>query len=151
MEVSSSVSTADAASLFPELFLDKDIPSLESSAPLDKIIESESNVFKKGRGPVGFARPEEHWKNRIDLPHLRRAAKIIFSIAMSSAAIERLFSEAGLLLSKMRKNLSPATIMALVYRKYCEKYQQLLQGCSSDVSKYNGAGIFWLGQDEDPA
>jgi len=49
------------------------------------------------------------------LGRLKICAKIIFSVPVSSAAgIERLFSEAGMLLTKQRKRMSPKVMKKLV-------------------------------------
>ena len=84
------------------------------------------------------------WKNRLDLNLLRRAAKIILSVPVSSASIERLFKEAGLVLSsKLRKNTLSATLMAYVYRKYGEKLARRLRNVDCDISGFKGPGVFW--------
>jgi hypothetical protein len=61
------------------------------------------------------------WKTNHKLPLLQRCAKIILSVPVSSAAVERLFYETGLVLSKLRKKMKPATLSAMVYRKYATK------------------------------
>ena len=49
---------------------------------------------------------------------------------MSSAAVERLFSAAGLLLSNLRKRLSPALIINSVYIRFACKMKlvEMVQG-----------------------
>ena len=54
-------------------------------------------------------------------------SKIIFSAPISSAAVERLFSQAGNLLSKMRKRMSPAVMKKLVYIRYQKKYITIIK------------------------
>jgi hypothetical protein len=50
--------------------------------------------------------PVSFWKVS-GLPRLKTCAKIIFSVPVSSAGIERLFSDAGMLLTKQRKRMLP--------------------------------------------
>ena len=69
--------------------------------------------------------PIEFWRYS-QLKRLRTCAKIIFSAQVSSAAVERLFSQAGILLSKMRKRMSPAVMKKLVYIRYQNKYKELI-------------------------
>ena len=42
---------------------------------------------------------------------LKSSAKIVLAIPVSSAAVERLFSAAGLLLSKLRRRMIPALVI----------------------------------------
>jgi len=51
-------------------------------------------------------------------------ARIIFSVPVSSAGIERLFSEAGMLLTKQRKRMLPKVMNKLVYIWYEKKYRK---------------------------
>ena len=69
--------------------------------------------------------PTEFWRYS-QLKRLRTCAKIIFSVQVSSASVERLFSQAGILLSKMRKRVSPAVMKKLVYIRYQNKYKELI-------------------------
>ena len=69
--------------------------------------------------------PTEFWRYS-QLKRLRTCAKIIFSAPVSSAAVERLFNQAGILLSKMRKRVSPAVMKKLVYIRYQNKYKELI-------------------------
>lgn len=51
------------------------------------------------------------WKEQeLLLPNLSKLSRQIFSIPASSAAVERSFSAAGLVISQRRTNLSPSTI-----------------------------------------
>ena len=52
-------------------------------------------------------------------------AKIIFRIPVSSAVIERLFSEAGMLVTKQRKRMLPKVMKKLVYDPVREKVQKV--------------------------
>jgi len=50
-----------------------------------------------------------------------RVRKIKFSVPVSSADIERLFSQAGMLLTKQRKRTLPKVLKKLVYIRYEKK------------------------------
>ena len=56
---------------------------------------------------------------------LRSAAMMRYFCFASFAAVERLFSEAGLILTKLRRRLDPGKLKALVYIKYASKYTDL--------------------------
>ncbi len=60
-------------------------------------------------------------ERRRKISYFKKGAKIVLGIPMSSAAVERLFSLAGLLLSKLRKRSLPSLIINSVYLKYARK------------------------------
>jgi len=66
-------------------------------------------------------------------------AKIIFSVPVSSAGIERPFSEAGMLLTKQRKRMSPKVMKKLVYRliyiRYEKKYRKWMERLGISISE----------------
>ena len=62
-------------------------------------------------------------------------AKIIFSVPVSSAGIERLFSEAGMLLTKQRKRMSPKVMKKLVYIRYEKKYRKWMERLGIFISE----------------
>jgi hypothetical protein len=68
--------------------------------------------------------PVSFWKVS-GLPKLTTCAKIIFSVPVSSAGIERLFSEAGMLLTKQRKRMLP-NVKKLICIRYKKKYRKLM-------------------------
>jgi len=62
-------------------------------------------------------------------------AKIIFSVPVSSAGIERLFSQAGMLLTKQRKRMLPKVMKKLVYIRYEKKYRKWMERLGVSVSE----------------
>jgi len=69
------------------------------------------------RDPIGF------WKFS-KLARLKVCAKLILSVPVSSVGIERLFSEAGMLLTKQRKRMLPKVVKNLIYIRYEKKYRK---------------------------
>ena len=69
------------------------------------------------RDPTSFWRKE----NAATIPLLREAAKRIRSIPGTSAMIERLFSETGIIISPMRRRMSSELLQALVYLKHKQR------------------------------
>ena len=66
--------------------------------------------------------PTEFWRYS-QLKRLRTCAKIIFSAPVSSAAVELLFSQASILISKMSVT---GCHEKLVYIRYQNKYKELI-------------------------
>ena len=62
-------------------------------------------------------------------------AEIIFSIPVSSAGIERLFSQAGMLLTKQRKRMLPKVLKKLVYIRYEKKDRNWMERLGVTVSE----------------
>jgi len=60
---------------------------------------------------------------------------IIFSVPVSSTGIERLFSEAGMLLTKQRKRMSLKVMKKLVYIRYEKKYRKWMERLGISVSE----------------
>ena len=81
-------------------------------------LEDEVNMFQKLRQPN--SQPLDYWKNKHRFPLLKAGAKVVLAIPVSSAAVERLFSAAGLLLSKLRKRMLPALVINSVYTKFAD-------------------------------
>ncbi len=55
------------------------------------------------------------WKEReILLPNLSKLAKKIFCIPASSAAVERAFSSAGVVISQRRTNINPSMVNDII-------------------------------------
>ena len=90
---------------------EEEIP--EQVAEIDEFMESRVPM----RDPTGF------WKFS-ELARLKVCAKLIFSVPVSSARIERLFSEAGMLLTKQRKRMLPKVVKKLIYIRYEKKYRK---------------------------
>ena len=83
-------------------------------------LEEKINLFQKLRQPS--SQPLDYWKNEHRFPLLKAGAKVVLAVPVSSAAIERLFSAAELLLSKFRKRMLPAVVINSVYRRFaCNK------------------------------
>ena len=80
------------------------------------------------RDPIGF------WKYS-RLTRLRVCAKIFFSVPVSSAGIERLFSEAGMLLTKRRRRMLHKIMKKLVYIRYEKKYRKWIDRLGISVSE----------------
>jgi len=70
--------------------------------------------------------PSSFWKFS-RLTRLKMCAKIIFSVLVSSAGIERLFSQASMLLTKLRKRMLPKVLKKLVYIRYEKKYRNWME------------------------
>ena len=87
-------------------------------------LDVELQEFRGTRVPMKD--PTEFWRYS-RLTSLRTCAKIVFSAPVSSAAVERLFSQAGILLSKMRKRMSPAVMKKLIYIRYQNKDKDLIK------------------------
>jgi len=78
--------------------------------------------------------PSSFWKFS-RLARLKVCAKIIFSVPVSSAGIERLFSQAGMLLTKQRKRMLPKVMKKLVYIRYEKKYRKWMERLGVSVSE----------------
>ena len=77
-------------------------------------------MFQKLRQPS--SQPLDYWKNEHRFPLLKAGTKVVLAVPVSSAAVERLFSAAGLLLSKLRKRTLPAVVINCVYSRFaCNK------------------------------
>ena len=76
-------------------------------------------MFQKLRQPT--SQPLNYWKNEHKFQLLNASAKIVLAIPVSSAVVERLFSAAELLLSKLRKRMSPALVINSVYIRFACK------------------------------
>ena len=91
----------------------------------------EINEFRDSRVPMRD--PSSFWKCS-RLRRLKVCAKIIFSVPVSSAGIERLFSEAGMLLTKQRKRMLPKLMKKLVYIRYEKKYRKWMERLEISVN-----------------
>ncbi|KAL4477947.1 hypothetical protein ABPG72_013355 [Tetrahymena utriculariae] len=68
----------------------------------------------------------EFWiSNKINLPRLSQIAKIYSTLSASSSEVERIFSDAGNIVSKKRNKLKQETIQQLLFVKLNKKYNQL--------------------------
>ena len=118
------VSRQNSGDPFEDLYLvpgdddDEDELSLVKRSKVSTL-DVELQEFRDTREPMKD--PTEFWRYSRQT-RLRTCAKIVFSAPVSSAAVERLFSHAGILLSKMRKRMSPAVMKKLVYIRYQKKY-----------------------------
>ncbi|KAH9503610.1 hypothetical protein Btru_066970 [Bulinus truncatus] len=101
--------------------------ALKLHDPRNKCLEDEITMFQQLRQPT--SQPLNYWKNEHRFPLLKASAKIVLAIPVSSAAVERLFSAAGLL-SKLRKRMLPALIINSVYIRFARKMRivEKLQG-----------------------
>ncbi|XP_077975174.1 uncharacterized protein LOC144431214 [Styela clava] len=82
-------------------------------------LENEVNLFQKLRQPNSH--PMDYWKNEHKFPLLKAGAKIVLAVPVSSASVERLFSAAGLFLTKLRQRMLPSLVINSVYIKYASK------------------------------
>ena len=125
---------------------DDDIAAAASAAVaivnIREILESELEDFKiiKGlrmidgpNGPTGdhaeYTDPLKWWKeNESRFPHISGVARKFLSIPATSAPSERVFSAAGLTITKTRASLSPDHAAELIFLhdswEYAEKYQK---------------------------
>ena len=125
----SQVRKVQSKDLFDSLFEPKNIESItDSYTNFDKQISYELEKYKIQRPPT--ADVQSYWKNS-DFFLLRRAAQIFLSVPASSAAIERIFSEAGIILTKLRRRLDPGKLAALINIKYASKYYHM---CDTDAT-----------------
>ena len=85
-------------------------------------------MFQKLRQPT--SQPLNHWKNEHRFPLLKASSKIVLAVPVSSAAVERVFSAAGLLLSKLQKRMSPALVINSVHIRFACKIKivEIVQG-----------------------
>ena len=92
----------------------------------NKCLEDKINLFQKLREPN--LQPLDYWKNDHRFL-LKSSAKIALAIPVSSAAVERFFSAAGLLLSKLQRRMIPALVINSVYIRFaCKmKIKKMLQ------------------------
>ena len=104
------------------LIIDEEEQSLAKKGKVNTL-GIELQEFRETRVPMKD--PTEFWRYS-QLKRLRTCAKIIFSAPVSSAAVEMLFSQAGNLLSKMRKRMSPAVMKKLVNIRHQNKYKELI-------------------------
>ena len=93
---------------------------------------AEIKEFRDSRIPMRD--PSSFWKFS-RLTRLKVCAKIIFSVPVSSAGIERLFSQAGMLLTKQRKRMLPKVMKKLVYIRYEKKYRKWMERLGVSVSE----------------
>jgi len=93
---------------------------------------AEIKEFRDSRIPMRD--PSSFWKFS-RLARLKVCAKIIFSAPVSSAGIERLFSQAGMLLTKQRKRMLPKVMKKLVYIRYEKKYRKWMERLGVSVSE----------------
>ena len=123
--------------LFEDIFTQSDNeeepePAAKKSKVSGKPLAAEIKEFRDSRvpmrDPIGF------WKYS-RLTRLRVCAKIIFSVSVSSAGIERLFSEAGMLLTKRRRRMLPKIMKKLVYIRYEKKYRKWIDRLGISVSE----------------
>lgn len=76
----------------------------------------------------GLPDPLPWWQERSKmLPHLALLARRVLCIPASSAESERIFSSAGLIVSKKRQRLKPTVVRDLVF----------LRSCWATVDEYN--------------
>lgn len=101
---------------------------LKLDDPRNKCLEDEVTMFQKLRQPT--SQPLNYWKTEHRFPLLKASAKIVLAIPVSSAAVECLFSAAGLLLSKLRKRMLPALVINSVYIRFACKMKivEMVQG-----------------------
>ena len=79
-------------------------------------LDDEITLFQRLRHPT--AQPLNYWKNEERFLVLKIAAKIVLAVPMSSAAVERVFNAAGLLLSDFRGHMQPALLTNSLYARY---------------------------------
>ena len=78
--------------------------------------------------------PSSFWKFcRLARPKV--CTKIIFSVLISSAGIERLFSQASMLLTKQRKRMLPKVLKKLVYIRYEKKYRNWMERLGVSINE----------------
>ena len=123
---------------FDLLFVPPPNKALKFGDPItSNCLEEEVNMFQKLRQPS--SQPLDYWKNEHRFPLLKAGAKVVLAVPVSSAAVERLFSAAGLLLSKLRKRTSPAVVINSVYsrfacnKKMVEKLPELTESSLSEA------------------
>ena len=76
---------------------------------MNKCLGDEVRMFQKL--PRANSQPLDYLKNEHRFPLLKASAKNVLAIPVSSAAVERLFGAAGLLLSRLRKRMLPALVI----------------------------------------
>ena len=106
---------------FDLLFVPPPNKALKFGDPItSNCLEEEVNMFQKLRQPS--SQPLDYWKTEHRFPLLKAGAKVVLAVPVSSAAVERLFSAAGLLLSKLRKRTLSAVVINSVYSRFaCNK------------------------------
>lgn len=93
-------------------------------------LQQEIATYAKSRYP--FRAPQEYWKVADQLPLLQSCARVLLSVPVSSAAVERLFSEAGMILSKLRKKTRPKVLQAMMYLKYSDIFKNIMKDIEVD-------------------
>jgi len=68
---------------------------------------------------------------------LRQSARFLLAVKTSSATVERLFSSAGIILSKLRRCMKPDKLAALLYIKFAVKYNGLYLRLKEQVGDEN--------------
>ena len=81
-----------------------------------EFLDDETALLHKLRHPT--AQPLNYWENEERFLVLKTAAIIVLAVPMSSAAMDRLFNTAGLLLSNFRRHMQPALVANSVYTRY---------------------------------
>jgi len=95
-------------------------------------IDAEFQKYEATRTPS--TTPLAFWKTATIFPLLRQSARFILAVKTSSATIERLFSNAGIILSKLRRCTKPDKLAALLFIKYAIKYNDLFQSVKDKKS-----------------
>ena len=80
---------------------------------VNNLLSAEFRRFELQRKPTQNVK--SFWKGA-EFLLLRRAAIILLSVPASSVAVERLFSEAGLILTKLRRHLDPLARHSLRFK-----------------------------------
>ena len=122
---------------FDLLFVPPPNKALKFGDPItSNCLEEEVNMFQKLRHPS--LQLLDYWKNEHRFLLLKAGAKVVLAVPVSSAAVEHLFSAAGLLLSKLRKRTLPAVVINSVYSRFaCNKkmVEKLPKVTESSVSE----------------
>lgn len=115
--------------VYQELF---ELPAKRPHVSCGNEIVDEMRLFEASRAPSKDV--IDMWKHMVRFPMLQQCAKVLLAIPVSSSAVERLFSQSGMLLTKLRRTMRPSVVSALVYNKSALKYRELITKHNISVS-----------------
>jgi hypothetical protein len=117
-------SIAEPRSKRPKLLItslmDKNVPEKKRpSDEIDRYINLQLDPNVTYTNPLEFWQQSQHHQS---FPNLSRLARQYFSIPCSSAAVERQFSAAGMIINQRRANMDPSTLNNVIFLRSVEKH-----------------------------
>jgi hypothetical protein len=95
-------------------------PGKRPSDEIDRYINLQLDPNVTYTNPLDFWQQSQYHQS---FPNLSRLARQYFSIPCSSAAVERQFSAAGIIISQRRANMDPSTLNNVIFLRSVEKHR----------------------------